>query len=207
MSKLLTLRSPEVLHFNNGTELLYGPNQEWFGDVWQQRAGCGPTACSAALWYLGKTRPRCRGLFDDSWLERDGMIRLMEQIWTFVTPGPLGVNRASILENGAINYGVERGVSLYCDVMEVPLFGRRPGMAQVSDFMDKSIGNDLPVAFLNLSNGNQSRLESWHWVLLTQYNSADKKAVMYDQSNRVQIDLASWLRTTLLGGAFVSIHG
>lgn len=134
------------------------------------------------------------------------MLRLMEQMWKFVTPGRMGVNRASILESGANNYASEKGVPIYCDVLEIPFLGRRPKIAQVSDFMEKSINNDVPVVFLNLSNGKESRLESWHWVLLTGYDTENKKAVMYDQSNMTQIDLALWLRTTLLGGAFVSIH-
>ena len=35
----------------------HGADQDWFPDLWQQRAGCGPTAAAVILSYLARTRP------------------------------------------------------------------------------------------------------------------------------------------------------
>lgn len=206
MKDSIALRSPGVLHFRKGEETLYGPNQDWFEVEWQRKAGCGPTACSGALWYLAKTRPECSGLLDGDWRGRAGILSLMEQVWTYVTPGHMGVNRAEIVETGVRDYARGRGVEMSCDVLKVPTLGRRPALSRLSDFVNRSIAEDFPVVFLNLSNGGVAELDSWHWVLLIEYDAGSHKAIMFDQSRRRQIDLALWLKTTLLGGALVSIH-
>ena len=34
-----------------------GADQDWFRDVWQRRAGCGPTAAAMILDYLSAAHP------------------------------------------------------------------------------------------------------------------------------------------------------
>lgn len=133
------------------------------------------------------------------------MLKLMENLWEYVTPGNMGVNTTDIFADGAIEYGKDRGVLLKCDVLEVPASGNRPDMSKVSEYLTNSFLTDIPVAFLNLSNGKEKRLESWHWVVLTGFDSESGLTVMYDQCKKTKIDLPLWLKTTCLGGGFVSI--
>lgn len=201
-----SIRTPEALQFEDMSATLFGPNQEWYSETWKRQAGCGPTSCSAVLWYLAKTREHCSGLIDSDWQGRVGIIKLMDNTWDYVTPGGMGVNSTDILADGAVRYGTKSGVSLKCDVLKIRRLKNRSGMSQIKDFLIKSFKADVPVAFLNLSNGREDRLESWHWVVLTGINSENGLAEMYDQSKRVEIDLALWLETSLLGGGFVSIN-
>ena len=41
-------------------ETYQGGDQEWYRDLWQRRAGCGPTTAAALLSYLSQTRPGLR---------------------------------------------------------------------------------------------------------------------------------------------------
>ena len=39
----------------------WGANQEWYGDLWQRKAGCGPTAAASLIFYqMQKQRLRQR---------------------------------------------------------------------------------------------------------------------------------------------------
>lgn len=206
MKRDFYIRRPELLQFESETATLYGPDQEWYGQPWKRQAGCGPTCCSSVLWYLAKTRKSCAGLLEPDWHGRDGMQRLMDSIWDYVTPGGMGVNSTDIFTKGATRYGADRGVSLICDVLSIPRIGGRVGADRITEFLTESFDADIPVAFLNLSNGRENRVDSWHWVVLTGFNGENGFFQMYDQSKCVEIDLSLWLETTLLGGGFVAIN-
>lgn len=206
MKRSLSIESPEVLQFKDGADIMYGPDQEWYGDPWKRQAGCGPTSCSALIWYLAKTREKCARLVDSDWAGTAGILKLMERVWEHVTPGAMGVNSTKILSSGAVSYGYERDISLKCDVLDIPRAGRRAGMDELSVFLTKRLAEDVPIAFLNLSNGKEKRLESWHWVILTGFDSTEGTGVVYDQSHKFEIDLKCWLETSILGGGFVSIN-
>ncbi len=85
---------------------------------------------------------------------------------------------------------------------------QRPELSAVSEFLENSLSKDLPVAFLNLDNGDEKRLDSWHWVtvIALDYERDGAAAVkILDEGRIKQIDLALWLQTTSLGGGFVSV--
>lgn len=201
------VRSPELLHIADGAAVRYGANQEWYRSEWRRKAGCGPTTCSHLLCYLAATRPQCAPLFGGDGASRAGFLELMEQVWHYVTPGKMGVNSSSIFTAGALRFGEERGVRLRYRVLEVPTaLHARPQMSELSGFLSAAMADDLPVAFLNLSNGSLKNLDSWHWVTLTAYNPQTGAALMYDQGERSVIELELWLRTTRMGGALVVLE-
>lgn len=201
------IASPELLHIRDGLQTSYGAHQIWYRSWIKRMSGCGPTAASNLLWYLRASRPElCRDLFAGDAVERSGMLRLMEAVWHYVTPGIRGVDRAAMLADGGVRYGRQAGVALRADILEIPpLKSDRPGEKKVSGFLAAAFARDLPVAFLNLSNGAVRNLDNWHWVTLVSVNQ-ELLAEMYDQGRRQMIDVALWLDTTAGGGAFVTIE-
>lgn len=198
--------SPEKLHIFNGTSISYGAHQIWYKSWIGRMGGCGPTAASNLLWYLASTRAReCGSLFDGDGTKQEDMLRLMNTVWKYITPGFNGVHKSSIFTEGLIRYGVKHGVSLLPQVLEVPdVISSRPDEAELISFLSTAFSSDLPVAFLNLSNGAVRNLDIWHWVTLISTDE-NLQAEMYDQGERQQLDLALWLKTTKTGGAFVFV--
>lgn len=229
-TKRVSILSPQALHIRRGEELFYGASQTWYPGFIARMSGCGPTTASNLLWYLAATRPECRGLFDGDGTTFDGMLKLMQSVWHYVTPGMRGVDRSEILSDGALRYGAERGIPLSARVLEVPEivsapnsaaerrishwdFGalrqtsgkERPSAGSVRDFLSGALAADLPIAFLNLSNGGVPNLDSWHWVTLVAVD--DKlQAEMLDQGRRHIIDLSLWLEATTKGGALIALE-
>lgn len=197
----VSVHRPELLRIGPH----YGGNQLWYPTGWQRQAGCGPTCASHLLWYLSRTRPDCEALYPYEGGDRPGFQRLMEDVWHYVTPGRMGVNRTDILTDGVVRYGAQRGVALRCRVLDIsPVPAKRPPLETLLAFLAQAFTDDLPVAFLNLSNGALRNLDNWHWVTLTGLDADSGAATMYDQGARSVIDLDLWLRTTALGGGFAA---
>jgi len=169
-------------------------------------AGCGPTTTSNLFWYLTKSRPEvCGNLYTIVNNDRTEMLELMEQVWEYVKPGMKGVNKSSMLTEGAIQYGRDKNVALDVRVLEVPEeISNRPSENEVLKFLSIAFSEDLPVAFLNLSNGAVENLDNWHWVTLISTNMK-LQAEMYDQSMLQIIDVKKWLTTTTKCGSFVVV--
>lgn len=203
----ISIHSPELLQIQKGNNISYGANQVWYSSWRARMSGCGPTATSNLIWYLAASRPEtCGKLFAGRANEYDGMLRLMKTMWKYVTPGMKGVNKASMLTTGVNQYGEECGVKLMTHVLEVPKTASgRPTSEEVLNFLKEAFLKDLPVAFLNLSNGNVRNLDNWHWVTLISVDDT-LQAKMYDQSLCLDVDLKQWLRSTVNGGAFVVIE-
>lgn len=201
------IQSPQVLHIRQGASLSYGAHQLWYSSFIGRMGGCGPTAASNLLWYLAATCPQsCGRLFDGDGTQRPDMQRLMNDVFAYIKPGMRGVDKASMLTDGAIRYGAGRGVALSARVLEIPAAqNRRPDMQRVYGFLAGAFADDLPIAFLNLSNGAVRNLDNWHWVTLVGVDEG-LRAQMYDQGRRQAIDLALWLETTTGGGAFVALE-
>lgn len=182
----LMLKTPELLQIRHQADVTYGANQ---------------------LWYLSRTRPGCQALCPQDGAQRAGFLQLMEEVWQYVTPGMMGVNSTQLLTHGVARFGADRGVALHCSALDIPTLPQlRPSLEEVEDFLTQALAQDLPVGFLNLSNGTLQNLDNWHWVTLVGYSPQDHSAQMYDQSLRVRIALDQWLRTTTLGGGFVTVR-
>jgi hypothetical protein len=70
------------------------------------------------------------------------------------------------------------------------------------------LDNDVPVAFLNLCNGEEKNLDKWHWVTIISIEFDDDKCSsaveILDEGMVKKIDIPLWYRTTTLGGGLVS---
>ena len=199
----VSISSPEVYILADADATSTGANQEWYGKLWQRKAGCGPTVASMIAWYLSKTRKECGKLSEGINATKEGFCELMNAMWGYVTPGYRGVNATVMLHRGLSRYAADRSVSLEFKAFDVGLgiTGRNNGA--LVDFVVRALQNDCPVAFLNLNNGQEKNLDRWHWVTLVAFEPDSGFAQIYDNGEVRLIDLALWFKTSTLGGGFV----
>lgn len=184
-------------------EVFHGFDQEWYPTSWQRRAGCGPTVASQVVFYFTRVRqenPPARP-------PRRTALDLMEDVWRFVTPTAHGISTTRLLCDDFAAYARERHLPLQPESLDIPRrHSSRPPLDQTLDFIASSLRADMPVAFLNLHNGAEPVLDSWHWVLLvalTYDGNGAASAVVLDEGREKSVNLALWLTTTMLGGGFV----
>ncbi|MGF6989245.1 hypothetical protein M2150_000483 [Lachnospiraceae bacterium PM6-15] len=203
----MMIEEPELLHIDEEASVSYGAHQEWYSSWLQRMSGCGPTAAANLLWYLAATRLEGQLLFAGDGTKKADMIRLMEALWRYVTPGLRGVDKASTFTKGVTRFGRDQGYRIKTQTLEVPKeAATRPTVQELEGFLKEAFASNRPVAFLNLSNGALHNLDNWHWVTLVGLEAVSK-VTMYDQGERTEIDLERWLATTTGGGAFVTIDG
>lgn len=204
-----SLTRPEVLTLiGPGGETYRGGDQEWYPDLWQRRAGCGPTTAAALLAYLSQTRPALAPLRPLAGGTRTGFAQYMQALWPYVTPGARGLDKPESLVLGCRSFALSRGCRLEGEILKIPRRREdRPSPAACRDFLLRALDNDCPVAFLNYSNGSLPNLDSWHWVPLIALTEGEEVLLctVLDEGKEKVIDLALWLETTLLGGALAAV--
>lgn len=205
MNDVIVLPNLPALSMQGSDTLYYGGDQEWFANRWQRQAGCGPTNCANLLWYLAKTRRGCAPLCPYDASHKEGFIQLMEDVWQYVTPGNMGVNSTDIFADGAKRYGEAKGLALLTEALVIDRINRGArDYHAISLFVAWALSRDLPVAFLNLSNGTLNNLDSWHWVTIVSLRGDD--AMIYDQGKPLWVNLKEWTATSIMGGGFVTIE-
>lgn len=204
-----SLTRPEVLTLiGPGGETYRGGDQEWYPDLWQRRAGCGPTTAAALLAYLSQTRPALAPLRPLAGGTRTGFAQYMQALWPYVTPGARGLDKPESLVLGCRSFALSRGCRLEGEILKIPRRREdRPTPAACRDFLLRALDSDCPVAFLNYSNGSLPNLDSWHWVPLIALTEGEEVLLctVLDEGEEKVIDLALWLETTLLGGALAAV--
>ena len=204
-----SLTRPEVLTLiGPGGETYRGGDQEWYPDLWQRRAGCGPTTAAALLAYLSQTRPALAPLRPLAGGTRTGFAQYMQALWPYVTPGARGLDKPESLVLGCRSFALSRGCVLQGEILKIPRRREnRPSPAACRDFLIQALDADCPVAFLNFSNGSLPNLDSWHWVPLIALTEGEGVLLctILDEGEEKVIDLALWQETTLLGGALVTL--
>ncbi len=185
----------------------YGCSQEWYPGKWQQLAGCGPSAASNIIWYLGHHLPSL-GL-DPKLNSKKNFLSLMQEVWKYVKPTVRGIPETKLFYEAVLAYTRSKGLNLAYRVCDVPQDkSGRPGFPEVVHFLEEGLTLDAPVAFLNLCNGREKNLERWHWVIVVSLNIPDEDenkvcASVIDGGRVKEIDLSLWFKTTTLGGGFV----
>ena len=202
-----TLQHPEYFQITGpGGAVTQGADQEWFPALWQQRAGCGPTAAALILAYLARSHPELAPLCPEDVRERGAFTAHMCRVWEYVTPSIHGLHRPEMMRDGLMVYAKDRGVALSPGMLPVPAArSKRPSFEEVSAFLHRSLARECPVAFLNLHNGRVAELDAWHWVTVVGLDG--NTAAILDSGKALDIDLALWLETTRRRGGFVSALG
>ena len=206
--QIFSLKHVDCLDVHEDGVTFHGADQEWYHDALRRGAGCGPVVCAMMFWYLSQTHEPLKGLCDIAGPEREHIVRYMEEMWDYVTPGNMGLNKTEMFVNSALEFASKKGSDIKCEVLDVPMKTRnRPGTEEVELFLSGALDRDIPVAFLNLSNGGIEALENWHWVLITRYDPHDKTVTFIDHGQCKTIDVDQWLSRTKLGGGFVAVSG
>ena len=190
----IMLSDPDVMNLTDANgEICFGGSQEWYKDLWRRKSGCGPVAASNIIWYLTRQRGG-----------RDQYIELMNEMFTYVTPGMRGVNNASIFSDGIIKYIAKHGLAFVPHALELPSKpNNRPGLDTVCEFILSALTADSPVAFLCLSSGNVENLDDWHWVTIISIDTDTTKIEVVDHGKRLDVCISEWLKSSRLGGALV----
>ncbi len=185
-----------------------GHDQEWYGTPWQRLAGCGPTTACNLFRYLAPALPAdaARAMRPD----RADALAFMEEVWGTVTPTRHGMATTQRFYTTAMAFAAAQGWPLVHHVLDVPATrSRRPALDAVAAFLAAALAQDLPVAFLNLCNGDEANLDEWHWVtIIALSHESDGDALlaeMLDGGTVKRIDLAKWHASTTRGGGFVAL--
>lgn len=184
---------------DESTEIYYGCNQEWYSTEWQRHSGCGPSVAANIVFYLeglGKTSNK-----------KATMLLLMEESWGYVTPTSEGIPTTKMFCDAMKLYALAKGLQVESGCFDLPAERkRRPLLHNMLNFIDAALLKDVPVAFLNLCNGEEKNLDSWHWVTIISLEYAEDSSSAFvnvlDDGVIKKIDLALWYKTTTLGGGF-----
>ncbi|MBP1744864.1 MAG: hypothetical protein H6Q58_1842 [Firmicutes bacterium] len=184
----------------------FGCSQEWYTDKWQRLSGCGPTAASNIMMYV-KNGKSSAGLHEFC-RSREECLSFMEEMWEYVTPTLRGVHTTKRFYEGLSAYAASKKIKAGFQVLDLPRDrSKRPSLARVLGFIEEGLAEDCPVAFLNLCNGKEHRLDRWHWVTIISLEHTGEAdyavAEVLDEGAVKKLNLALWYNTTKLGGGFV----
>lgn len=180
-------------------ETIFGFSQEWYKTKWQRMAGCGPTAASSLIYY---------GLQNETSLDKTKAIDLMEALWKYVTPGMGGVYKRSQFTNGLKRYFKTHEIHSNIESIEITKNKKtRLSLIDTVNFIENGLNSNSLIAFLNLDNGDEKKLDEWHWVVICGVDIHENHSQVFvniiDDGKLFAIDLDLWLKTTKRGGAFV----
>ena len=205
----VTLQHPEALEIwedDAGTRF-FGGDQEWFARHRSRLDGCGPTSAANLTAYLAHTRPALRSLYGGEDMRRTQFASHMEEMYSFVTPGNMGINRVEMFVDGMDAFFKHRALPLTPHVFPVysALRRNRPPVSELKGFVQKGIAEDCPIAFLNLSRGREQKLQNWHWITLVSAEEQDGKliACASDEGKHICFDLGLWYLSTVMQGGLV----
>lgn len=173
-----------------------GLNQDWFLKKWNQMSGCGPTIATSMI------------LFHQHQVEMTltQAKEAMENVRKFVKPTIGGIYNTSLLIGGIKKYLKKENILATIKAMDVYYDDHSPlQYQQMIEFIQTGLNHHVPIAFLNLSNGNQTQLEAWHWVLISKMEMIEQEmiATVLDNTKWYQISLNQWHQTSKKNAGFV----
>lgn len=188
----------------------YGCDQEWYSKKWQRLSGCGPTVATNIIFYLFHKEDAFS--FDNSFSSKAQWISLMEEIWQYVTPTIRGIPNTKLFYNGMVKYSEAKGIKIVYNYCDIPKDRNcRPAFQDVLNFIERGLEKDTPIAFLNLCNGDEKKLDEWHWVTIVDLEYAEDGSSAFvsilDAGLILKVDLVLWYETTKQGGGFVFVEG
>jgi hypothetical protein len=180
-------------------EIFYGCNQDWYDTFWQRRSGCGPSVVAGIMMYRA---------WDGRARDKTEAVAWMEDAWKFVTPTKMGIPTVGMLLERVLTYGASKGMTVSHESLDVPEDrSLRPGDGKLAEYLASALSRDVPVAFLNLCNGEEHCLDEWHWVTVVGIERRDPDghvmASLIDRGRFVTADMSVWLETTARGGGFL----
>ncbi len=176
----------------------YGLSQEWFKEDLQRRAGCGATVASTILLYYKQ-----QNNFQNLTIEK--VLKLMEELWTYLFPTRKGLNSTELFYKGLEKYYLKENLKLFYDFLNVEV-KNKISLSTIVNYIQKNLIEDRPIAFLNLCNGKEEKLDKWHWVTIYGIFVKDDNYFIsiLDNKKKKTINLTLWYNTITNDGGFVS---
>ncbi len=185
----------------------FGGDQEWYRDEWHRRAGCGPTCAANLTAYLAMTRPALRALYAGEDMRKSAFSAHMEEIYQFVTPGSMGLNRVEMYTRGVTDFAASRDLALQAHTFEVHgyMCRDRAPVEKLAEFVRAGLESDCPLAFLNLTKGRVKNLQGWHWITITaaEMDDVSLTSSASDEGSEIRFDLRLWYLSTRMRGGLV----
>ncbi len=202
----ISVSKPEALWIQAGEagEGYFGGDQEWYPERMQRLAGCGPTCAANLAAYLAMTRPALRALYGGEAMRLPLFCAHMVELYRFVTPGNMGLNRLEMYTQGMAEYTASKGIALKAHTFDVcgNMARTRPSADEMAAFVRSGLESDCPIAFLNLTRGRVSNIQPWHWITLTAAEIDDGLllAEASDEGKKIYFDLRLWYLSTRMRG-------
>jgi len=209
----VSILHPEALNIpdTQHQKVYFGGDQEWYREDWHRMAGCGPTCAANVTAYLAMTRPELRALYSQEDTRREYFAEHMEEVFRFITPGSMGLNRLEAYTAGMDGFVGSRGLSLRAHVFETAgnMCCNREPVESLGQFLLEGLASDCPVAFLNLTRGRVKNLQGWHWITLTgaETEKGSLYAIASDEGKQITIDLRLWYLSTRMRGGLIYFTG
>lgn len=192
---------------NPVSEPYFGGDQAWYAEEWHRRAGCGPTCAANLTAYLAATHPGLKALYAGETMDQAAFAAHMEALYTFVTPGNMGLNRPEMYTQGVEAFAASRGIQIQSHLFETAGYTcrERPAVRELATFVREGLSADCPVAFLNLSKGRVKNLQGWHWITLIAAETEDDQLIAWasDEGKEIRFDLKLWYLSTRMRGGLV----
>jgi len=190
----------------SSNEIYYGCSQEWYNTLWQRRSGCGPTTASNIILYINYSRNNFQS--GQTLYKKKNCLSLMEEIWEYVTPTKEGIPTTQMFYEKVLSYTKSKGIDAEFAICDVPKDkSNYPKISEILSFLEGSLLKDVPIAFLNLCNGDEKNLEGWHWVTIISLEYTEDGQNIFvnilDEGLIKKIDLILWYNTTTKGGGFI----
>ncbi|MDF2685471.1 MAG: hypothetical protein K0S55_652 [Clostridia bacterium] len=203
-----TISNPDIFKITDkkANKIYFGCDQEWFPSKWQRLSGCGPTAASNIVLYLNNNT-NIFG-FNKVFNNKEDCLSLMQEVWEYVTPTLRGIHTIELFYESLDSYFKFKNIKTAYTFLNIPKEkSQRSQLSEIINFIKDALSKDVPIAFLNLSNGKEKNLDPWHWVTITSIEYTEDKNQTFinilDEGQIKKIDLALWYSTTSQGGGFV----
>ncbi len=202
-----SITQPELFDIKDGFgRKSYGGNQAWYPKFWARRAGCGATSAANITSYLAKTRAEYNRLYEQGSRNKADFVHHMEELFEYVKPGPMGVNHVDKYIKGIEQYAKSKGISLRTNLLTAEKETKITRTKQeLIEFVQKAMELDAPIAFLNLSRGEERILQDWHWITITSVQIEENHiwAIASDEGYARKFDLLLWYLTTGMHGGLI----
>lgn len=189
--------------------ICYGCKQEWYDTDWQRISGCGPTTAANIIIYLTQMKI----LYDNKIVinSKDKYKAIMNEAWKYVTPTNEGIKTAELFYNSFILYASSKNIVVDGEYINVSKNDSITcSFEDILSFIERALNKDVPIAFLNLSNGDEKNLQEWHWVTIISLEYTNTKDFAFveivDDGIVKRIDLSLWYNTTRLDGGFAYFY-
>ena len=190
------IKNIDFLKVNDNENTYYGFSQEWYKDIWQQKAGCGATVASSIINYYNQ-------IDNFKEVEIADALKIMEELWFYLLPTEYGLNSVKLFYDGIKNYYVNKEVIMNYINVDIK---NKVSLEEIIKFIYKELSEDRPLAFLNLCNGEENNLDKWHWVVIVEMfeENGEHFLNIIDDKEIIKINLSLWYRTIKNDGGFIT---